>query len=141
MGAEIEEFAVNDHAGLFEEFTSGGGEEIFAVIDEALRNRPRSFILLRPERAARMREHNFEAGGLSSKQQDACAHFGHAKEAMAPRPFAKGRQPFLMRTPAERANRNIDDHNRDEERRAVGVRRQRRPRSCGGRCATRLDRR
>src|ERR1700722_14988314 len=90
MGAEIEEFALDRHARLFEEFTPCSREQVFAVIDEALRDRPASCVLLRPERAPWMDEHNLQIRRPPTKQQNACANPSHSREATMRRLFSIG---------------------------------------------------
>src|ERR1700722_2187717 len=96
VGAEIEKRARDRHAGFFKEFALGGGEEVFAFIGKALGNRPRAFILLRPEWAARMDKHHFKACGTTTEQQDPGAQFRHRRPRGPRRRVSGIRGPLLF---------------------------------------------
>src|ERR1700735_5782747 len=91
MRSEVEELALDRHAGLFEKFALRGCEQVFPFVRQTLGNRPGAKVLLRPERTAGMDEHYLQIRRSSSKQQNACADLRHPSEVMPPRLFAEGR--------------------------------------------------
>src|SRR6185437_2125962 len=91
VGAEIEEFAGDRRARLLEEFALRRDEQVLAFVDEPLRNRPGSRVLLRPEGTARMDEQHLKARRTAAEQHNPRANLRHASEVRAPRLVAIGR--------------------------------------------------
>src|SRR5262249_4451866 len=71
--AEIEKLALDRRPGLLVEFASRGPQQVLVRVGESLRDRPRAQILLRPERPARMDEHDFQARWGLTVEEDARA--------------------------------------------------------------------
>src|SRR6185295_18500720 len=61
--------------------TSGRGERIFAVADLALRDRPRTVVLLRPERTAGMHQQDFDLARSRAKEQQTGTRLGSHRVA------------------------------------------------------------
>src|SRR5205807_91429 len=74
---ERDEWAVRNQARLLGELAPRAGEQI-AGFHEALRDGPDAFVLLRPQRAARMREQDFQAVVVAIGE-DSGAHLAPAR--------------------------------------------------------------
>jgi hypothetical protein len=75
--AEETKFAFRREACLLQELPLRGGKQILARRGKTLRDRPRAFIFLRPERAARMHEEKFRRLPGAPVEQDACTDLFH----------------------------------------------------------------
>ena len=71
--AELDEWSGGFEAGFFPEFPDRGVHPRFVLLHEALRNRPRPFVTISPERTTRMGEEAFEPSGSLPEQKQPCA--------------------------------------------------------------------
>src|SRR5262249_48647657 len=77
--AKRNEIACRRASGFLREFALRRGKRVFAGFIEAFGNRPGAFVLLLPERSARMHEQHFDRAALAAIHQNARAPLWHAR--------------------------------------------------------------
>src|SRR4051812_1286671 len=68
-----DEWPVGSHSGFLDKFPLGGLERAFPVFDHPFRDRPRTFIALRPKWPAGMGKEEFEGRAGATVKEESCA--------------------------------------------------------------------